>query len=162
MITRRDGDMVHSAANNEGSEDIRWTRGMEWALSADDEVENTDRPEDPTEIIETVEEFRTRIIENIGNIRLVILTPRKEDNYEIAPEVLDELINNPKTGDKIVFCIIKGGSLTYTRTVERNGDTISWEEKDLLMTIEEFRKLMFSKLECIFAISLAPRGTIKK
>jgi hypothetical protein len=160
IIIRRDGDTIYCTENNTDSEAKSFARDIEWALTADDDAEYKDKPKNPTETIETIAKFRERILKNLGSIRLVILEPRKGERYEVDSAIIDELHDNPQTGDQIVFNA--GASMQYRRTIIRKGDTIEYQETDMRQTIEEFGNRIIENLNSILVVLLAPRGNSRK
>jgi len=75
-------------------------------------------------------------------------------NVESA--IIDELYENPQTGDRIVFSLMSA-SLRYERTLIRKGNCIEYEEKDSVLTIEQFRNLIIERLDQILAVRLTAR-----
>jgi hypothetical protein len=100
---------------------------------------------------------------NLDSIRLAIPVPRAEEGYKVDSAIIDELHDNPQTGDRVVFNLGMGA---FPRTlVVRNGK-ISYEEVDeahlCFSSIQQFRNYIISTLDGIKVVILAPRGKSRK
>lgn len=58
----------------------------------------------------------------------------------------------PETGDIVKFATTPGGSISYERTLTREGVYILFEEIDRRFTLQEFEEYILHKRDCIIGI----------